>query len=101
MVKDKKFKFELKQEVEITCSGETGIVTCRMDNMDGKDQFRVRYKAGDGRAAENWWDQSALKAVSAAKPAAKKAPAKKAPAPAAKKVAAKKTRSKKAPVKKV
>lgn len=57
------FKFDLKEKVEITASGETGLVIGRADYTDSHNQYQIRYKAADGRAVENWWAEAALEAV--------------------------------------
>ena len=58
--KAKTFFYELGEAVEITVSGETGIVTGRTDNINADDQFLIRYKANDGRAVSNWFYASEL-----------------------------------------
>jgi hypothetical protein len=57
---DKDFSFALGQSVAIAASGETGQVIARSESMVSEPQYMVRYKAGDGRATEAWWSQSAL-----------------------------------------
>lgn len=47
-------------KVKIACSGETGEVIGYAQFVAHKDQALVRYKAGDGRAVEHWWDVDAL-----------------------------------------
>lgn len=54
------FKFELKQVVSITESGESGLVVARGEYIAAESQYLVRYKAADGRAVEQWWVESAL-----------------------------------------
>lgn len=59
----KPFAFELNQIVVITASGETGTVTGRAEYTACENNYYVRYKAGDGRAVEVWWAESALHAA--------------------------------------
>ncbi len=56
------FKFSLGGKVTITASGETGEVIGRAEYSNAEDGYLVRYKAGDGRATESWWSESALTA---------------------------------------
>lgn len=53
-------KFELKQQVTIAASGETGEVIGRAEYAASESTYLVRYKAADGRAVESWWNESAL-----------------------------------------
>lgn len=57
---DRKFKFDMPGLIRIECSGEEGEVIGRAEYASGEDQYLVRYKAGDGRAVESWWAESAL-----------------------------------------
>lgn len=54
------FKFELKQNVVISASNETGEVLARAEYTTSESSYFIRYKAADGRAVENWWVESAL-----------------------------------------
>ena len=56
------FKFELQQTVTIAASGEAGEVIGRAEYTTSESSYLVRYKAGDGRATEAWWNESALTA---------------------------------------
>jgi hypothetical protein len=56
------FKFELKQAVTITASGEVGEVLARAEYATSENSYYLRYKAADGRATEAWWSESALAA---------------------------------------
>ena len=59
----KNFKFELGARLTIIESdgAEQGKVIARGDYSDGaEDQYRLRYRAGDGRTVEQWWGESAL-----------------------------------------
>ncbi len=59
---DKKgFNFELGAMVKISASGEEGEVIGRAEYATAENSYFVRYKAGDGRAVEAWWNESALK----------------------------------------
>lgn len=57
------FKHKLKAKVQLTESGEIGTVVRRLDSIDSRPQYAVRYKAADGRQTEAWWDDSAVEAV--------------------------------------
>ena len=54
------FKFNLSDSVKIAASGETGEVIGRAEYSNAENGYLVRYKAGDGRATESWWGESAL-----------------------------------------
>lgn len=56
-----KFQFEMNTTVEIIISGERGQVICRAEYMTAENVYLLRYRAGDGRAVESWWNESALK----------------------------------------
>ena len=58
------FEIEMGATVRIKCSGEQGVVIgrCEHQNMTEHD-YRVRYKAADGRACEAWWTHSAIETV--------------------------------------
>jgi hypothetical protein len=53
-------KFELDQEVVIAASGEEGKIIGRAEYTTSEPSYLIRYKAGDGRATESWWTQTAL-----------------------------------------
>lgn len=54
------FKFNLGDRVAIDESGEQGAVIGRAEYSYAEEGYLVRYKAGDGRAVEGWWTESAL-----------------------------------------
>jgi len=54
------FQFQLGDEVSIAVSGERGSIVARAEYATGVRSYLVRYKAGDGRAVENWWHEDAL-----------------------------------------
>ncbi len=54
------FKFDLEHKVKISVSGEEGAVVGRAEYVSSSKQYLVRYKSGDGRAEEKWWDEVAL-----------------------------------------
>ena len=56
------FKFELNARVGLRGSNETGIVVGRADYSADENRYLVRYKAGDSRLVEQWWQESALEA---------------------------------------
>lgn len=53
-------KFQLDQEVVIAASGEEGKVIGRAEYTHCEPGYLIRYKAGDGRAVESWWTETAL-----------------------------------------
>jgi hypothetical protein len=53
-------KFELKQTVTISASGEAGEVIARAEYTVAEASYLVRYKSAEGRAVEAWWTESAL-----------------------------------------
>lgn len=60
------FKFGLNQLVEIAVSGEFGAVKSRAEHANGAENgYYVHYKAGDGRAVTQWFDESDLSMVEA------------------------------------
>ena len=60
------FKFGLNQLVEIAVSGEFGAVKARAEYANGSENgYYVHYKAGDGRAVTQWFDESDLVMVEA------------------------------------
>lgn len=54
------FAFSLGTNVVITASGETGEVIGRAEYLTSEPSYFVRYRASDGRAVQQWWEQSAL-----------------------------------------
>jgi hypothetical protein len=54
------FVFGLGQEVTIINGSETGKVIGRAEYTTSENNYLVRYIAGDGRAVESWWGESAL-----------------------------------------
>lgn len=57
------FKYKLKQEVTIIVSGEVGEIIGRAEYVTGEKTYSIRYKAADGRAVEQWWNQVAIELV--------------------------------------
>lgn len=56
--------FELGQKVRIKVSDEAGeIIGIALYAAQTENSYLVRYKAADGRAVENWWNESALAAT--------------------------------------
>jgi hypothetical protein len=60
---EERFKFKNGDSVRIVASGETGTVEGRAEYTTSENQYWMRYKAGDGRAEEKWWGESALSAA--------------------------------------
>jgi hypothetical protein len=56
----KNFKFELGAQVTIAVSGESGEVLGRAEYQSSENGYFIRYKSADGRAVEQWWNESAL-----------------------------------------
>lgn len=54
------FKFNMGDMLTITASGERGEVIATAAYATMENQYQIRYKAGDGRATEAWWGESAL-----------------------------------------
>lgn len=57
------FRFGLEDYVQISCSGEEGIIIGRADYLDIDDSYWVRYKNAAGIAVETWWPDSALEPI--------------------------------------
>lgn len=55
------FKFDLGQRVSIASSDENGEVIGRAEYATSENTYLLRYRAGDGRAVESWWSESALR----------------------------------------
>lgn len=60
-----KFKFDLRQMVEISISGEIGEVKAQGKWATGNTAYQVLYKAADGSAQERWFDEVDLDALEA------------------------------------
>jgi len=54
------FQFQLGDEVSIAVSGEKGTVIGRAEYTQDARRYLVRYKTGDGRATEVWWQENSL-----------------------------------------
>ncbi|GHB33817.1 hypothetical protein GCM10007094_23370 [Pseudovibrio japonicus] len=54
------FKFELEEKVQIKASGESGKIIGRAEHSNAINNYRVHYKAADGRAVDAWWDECDL-----------------------------------------
>tara|TARA_R110000851_G_scaffold43447_3_gene107419 strand:+ start:55 stop:249 length:195 start_codon:yes stop_codon:yes gene_type:complete len=59
------FGFNLHDEVTIKISGEKGHIKSRAEHTTSDSNYRVMYKAADGRAVENWFDDAELELTSA------------------------------------
>ncbi len=61
------FKFDIGSRVALTESGgtEEGRVVGQARYEDASDGFLIRYRAGDGRQVELWWNENAIAAVTA------------------------------------
>jgi hypothetical protein len=54
------FSFDLGATVTIVNGSENGEVIGRAEYNTAENNYLVRYVAGDGRAVEAWWGESAL-----------------------------------------
>jgi hypothetical protein len=54
------FKFNMGQQVAIEASGETGEIIGRAEYTTAENNYLIRYKAADGRATEQWWQENSL-----------------------------------------
>lgn len=52
--------FALNETVELTGSGEQGLVIGRAEYLYAEHGYLVRYTTADGRLVEAWWGESAL-----------------------------------------
>lgn len=57
------FKFEMGQRVKLVESEEEGEVIGRGEHKSSEPNYRVLYRAGDGRQVDCWWDESSLQAA--------------------------------------
>lgn len=60
---DGDYIFALNQEVELTLSGEQGIVIGRAEYVVGERQYLLRYVSADGVQRESWWNETAVSPV--------------------------------------
>jgi hypothetical protein len=54
------FLFNLNQKVRLIDSQEHGTVVGRAEYSSDENRYLIRYKAGDGRLTEVWWNESAI-----------------------------------------
>lgn len=54
------WRFQLNDNLKIVESGESGICIGRAEYAHAERSYLLRYRAGDGRAVEAWWGESAL-----------------------------------------
>lgn len=59
----KEFKYGLKDKVKLVESNEAGIVIARAEFLESANSYQVRYRAGDGRQTEQWWNETAIEAA--------------------------------------
>lgn len=59
----RKFMYDLGQEVRIIASGETGYVKGRAEYTDDANGYLILYKAADGRAVTAWWQEADIQSV--------------------------------------
>ena len=57
------FAFALGQTVGLIGSDERGSVIARAEYSENGRSYLVRYRAGDGRLTEAWWNEPAIAAV--------------------------------------
>lgn len=53
-------KFKIDDEVRVKISGERGIVIGVAHYKHADTDYRIHYKAGDGRAVSDWFDGNLL-----------------------------------------
>ena len=56
----KGFKYELKEKVRTTISGEQGSVIGRSEHLNGENQYHVRLRTTQGNQQEQWFAESAI-----------------------------------------
>ena len=57
------FKFKIGDRAQLIVSGESGRITGMSLYEHGGPQYFLHYKAADGRAVSQWWDESNLEPV--------------------------------------
>lgn len=62
-MKGRTFLHDLKAEVKMVESNEQGSVIGRAEYLDHSNSYLVRYRAGDGRQVEAWFDEPAITAA--------------------------------------
>lgn len=62
-VKNKPFIYDIKQTVKMVASNESGTVIGRAEFENHCNSYQIRYRAGDNRQTEAWFDESALEAA--------------------------------------
>lgn len=58
---DKEMRFKMQDRVTLKESSETGSIVGRAEYEASENSYLVRYKAGDGRQVEAWWNESAIR----------------------------------------
>lgn len=59
-MKGKPFLYEIKASVKMVESAEQGTVIGRAEYESHANSYLIRYRAGDGRQVENWFDEPAI-----------------------------------------
>jgi hypothetical protein len=61
---EKPFKFDIGTRATLTESGgtEEGRIIGQARFEHSENQYLIRYRAGDGRQTDAWWDESAMAA---------------------------------------
>ncbi|PDT77221.1 hypothetical protein [Bradyrhizobium sp. C9] len=62
-MKNKPFLYEMKSTVKMVESNEQGTVIGRAEFESHCNSYQVRYRAGDGRQVEAWFDEPAIEAA--------------------------------------
>lgn len=57
------FKFELRDAVSLTDSGERGTIRARAEYADNPASYLVRYLAADGCQRTSWWDEQDIRKI--------------------------------------
>lgn len=57
------FEYDLGSRLKLKESDEEGEVIARAQYAVGDNCYLIRYKAGDGRQVESWWNASSVTAA--------------------------------------
>lgn len=56
-------KYAVGQRVRLTESDEEGSIIGRAEYEAAEPSYLIRYRAGDGRQVQDWWGESAVRAL--------------------------------------
>lgn len=54
------FKHNIDDTLKLVASDEFGKVIGRAEYKNDENSYLIRYKAGDGRQVQAWWNESAV-----------------------------------------